>query len=125
MQLQKGGTSAKHPGEQHSLRETPGRSITKTIQQDALDDENAYYVEIDGKKRYVMGDEILGPADFSRQVSERFGQAFSKAWEQAIHIVEQTDRATLEARRKCYEEVYKPRRDELAKAWTALSKQAR
>jgi hypothetical protein len=121
----KGGTSAKHPGEQHTLRETPGRSITKTIQQDALGDENAYYVEIDGKKRYVMGDEILGPVDFSRQVSERFGQAFPKAWEQAIQIVEQTDRATLEGRRKFYEEVYKPRRDELAKAWTALSKQAR
>jgi hypothetical protein len=35
------------------------------------------------------------------------------------------NRATLESRRKFYEEVYKPRRDELAKAWSALSKQAR
>ncbi len=56
----KGSTSSKHPGEQHVLKESPGRSVTKTIQQDALG-----------------------------------------------------------------EEVYKPRRDELAKAWTALSKQAR
>ena len=107
------------------MRETPGRSITKTIQQDALGDETAYYVEIDGKKRYVMGDEILEPDDFSRQVGQRFGQAFPKAWEQALQIVEQTDRATLESRRKFYEEVYKPKRDELAKAWSALSKQAR
>jgi hypothetical protein len=121
----KGGTSTKHPGEQHTLRETPGKNITKTIQQDALGDETAYYVEIDGKKRYVMGDEILGPDDFSRQVAERFGQAFPKAWEQAVQIAEQTDRATLASRRKFYEAVYKPRRDELAKAWSALSKQGR
>ena len=40
-------------------------------------------------------------------------------------IVEQTDRATLESRQHFYEEVYKPRRDELAKAWSALSKQGR
>jgi hypothetical protein len=121
----KGGTSTKHPGEQHMLRETPGKSIPKTIQQDALGDETAYYVEVDGKKRYVMGDEILDPDDFSKQVAERFGQAFPRAWEQALQIAEQTDRETLESRRKFYEEVYKPRRDELAKAWSALSKQAR
>ena len=121
----KGGTGSKHPGEQHVLRETPVRSITKTIHQDALCDEVAYYVEMEGKKRYVMGDEILEPDDFRRQVAERFGQAFPQAWEQAIQIAEQADRATLESRRKFYEEVYKPRRDELAKAWSALSKQAR
>jgi hypothetical protein len=121
----KGGTSTKHPGEQRILREAPVRSITKTIQQDALGDEVAYYVEMDGKKRYVMGEEILEPDDFNRQVAERFGQAFPQAWEQAVQIVEQTDRATLESRRQFYEEVYKPRRDELAKAWSALSKQAR
>ena len=121
----KGGTGTTHPGEQRILRETPVRSITKTIQQATLGDEIAYYVEMDGKKRYVMGDEILEPGDFSRQVAQRFGQAFPQAWEQAVQIVEQTDRATLESRRKFYEEVYKPRRDELAKAWSALSKQAR
>ena len=121
----KGATVSKHPGEQQILREAPARSVTKTIQQEALGDEIAYYVEVDGKKRYVMGDEILEPDDFSRQVAQRFGQAFPQPWEQALQIVEQTDRATLESRRKFYEEVYKPRRDELAKAWSALSRPAR
>ncbi len=119
----KSSASSKHPGEQHTFKEVPGKGITKTIQQDALGDETAYYVEMDGKKRYVMGDEILEPDDFKRQVAERFGQAFLQAWEQALQIVEQTDRATLESRQHFYEEVYKPRRDELAKAWSALSKQ--
>ncbi len=65
------------------MRETPGTSTTTTIQPDALGDEVAYYVEMDGKKRYVMGDEILEPGDFRKPVDERFGQAFPQAWEHA------------------------------------------
>jgi hypothetical protein len=57
------------------------------VQQDALGDEVAYYVEMLGKKRYVMGDEIQEPGDFNRQVAVRFGQAFPQAWEQAVLIV--------------------------------------
>ena len=72
-------------------------------------------MEVDGKKRYVMGDEILEPDDFSRQVAQRFGHAFPQAWEQALQIIEQTDRATLVLQHAFYEEVYKPRRDELQK----------
>ena len=74
------------------------------------------------KKRYMMGEEILEPDDFRRRVAERFGQAFPRSWEQAVQM---TDRAALEARCKFNEKVYKPRRDELATAWSALSKQAR
>lgn len=121
----KGGTGAKHPGEQQVLRETSLRKTSKTIQQDALGDEIAYYVEIDGKRRYVMGEEILEPDDFGRQVEQRFGQAFPEVWQQALQIIEQADKAALASQRRFYEEVYKPRRDELAKAWSALSKQAR
>ena len=121
----KGGPGAKHPGEQQTFQEAPSKRITKTIREGAIGNEIAYYVEMDGKKRYVMGDEILEPADFTRQVEQRFGKAFPKAWEQAVQIVEQAGRETLESQRKFYEEVYKPRRDELAKAWSALSKQER
>lgn len=119
----KGGPSAKRPGEQQTLKATPSKSISKTIQEDTIGNEIAYYVEMDGKKRYVMGDEILEPEDFKRQIEQGFGKAFPNAWKQALQIVEQADKATLESQRKFYEEVYKPRRDELAKAWSALSKQ--
>ena len=121
----KGGTAAKHPGEQHVFQETPLKRITKTVQQDAIGNEIAYNVDVEGKKRYMMGEEVLGPEDFDRQVAQKFGQTFPKAWEQALQVVEQADRATLESQRKFYEEVYKPRRDALAKAWLELSKQAR
>ena len=79
----KGGTSAKHPGEQHTFKGTSGKSAAKIVQEDVLGNELAYYVEMDGKKRYVMGNEILEPEDFKREVEQRFGQAFPKAWEQA------------------------------------------
>ena len=120
----RGATGAKYPGEKRILKETPGKRVARTVQEETLGNEIAYYVEVEGKKRYVMGDDILEPEDFKREVEQRFGKAFPKAWEQALQIVEQMDRATLESQRKFYEEVYKPRRDELAKAWSALSKQA-
>jgi hypothetical protein len=65
----------------------------------------------------------MEPEDFERQVAQRFGQAYPRAWQEALEIVGRAERATLESQRKFYEEVYKPRRDELAKAWSALSKQ--
>ena len=37
----KGGSSSKQPGEQHVLKEAPGRNVTKTLHQDALGDEGA------------------------------------------------------------------------------------
>ncbi len=120
----KGAISAKHPGEPQVFKETPGESATRTIQEDVLGNEKAYYVEKEGKKRYVMGDEVMEPEDFQRQVAQRFGKAYPQAWEQALQLVGQTARATLESQRKFYEEVYKPRRDELAKTWSVLSKQA-
>ncbi|GHO85037.1 hypothetical protein [Dictyobacter formicarum] len=120
-----GGKDKNHPGEPRRLKETPVKKTNKTIQQDTLGNEVAYYVEIDGKKRYVMGEEILEPDDFGWQVEQRFGQAFPEAWQQAVQIIEQTDKATLASQRRFYEEVYKPRRDELAKAWSELSQQAR
>jgi hypothetical protein len=119
-----GASGARHPGEQHVFKEAPGESAPRTIQEDVIGNEKAYYVEKEGKKRYVMGDEVLEPEDFQRQVARRFGQAYPQAWAQALQIAGQAGRATLESQHKFYEEVYKPRRDELAKTWSALSKQA-
>ncbi len=118
------GTRARKPGEVHSLKATPSQRVTKPVQAAQVGKETAYAVELDGKKQYVIGEEVQEPADFHRQVASRFGPAFLQAWEQAVQLVEQADPSTLESPQKFYEEVYRPRRDELAAAWTELSKHA-
>jgi hypothetical protein len=69
---------------------------------------------------FVIGGQSQTSEDFQRQVESRFGTAenFRSAWEEAIRVVGSYDRATLESRQRFYEEVYKPRRDDLSDAWT-------
>jgi hypothetical protein len=69
---------------------------------------------------FVIGDEAQTAAAFDREVVARFGtkENFGRAWDEATRIMEGFDRATLESRRRFYEEVYKPRRDELSDSWT-------
>jgi hypothetical protein len=47
---------------------------------------------------------------------------FEEAWEEALEIVGGFDKETLLSQRGFYENVYKPRRDALAKKWTELSR---
>jgi hypothetical protein len=114
----KRGGGAPHPGESRTVNVTPTHHVTQSLQEDAVGSEHAYYVEIGGKKRYVIGDEAIQPEDFRRQVERRLGNAFPQAWEQALQIVKQTGNDVLRSQRRFYEEVYKPRRDELARAWS-------
>jgi hypothetical protein len=69
---------------------------------------------------FTIGGESQRSADFERQVSARFGtpENFRSAWEEALRIVHRFDRATLESQRLFYDEVYRPRRDQLSDEWT-------
>ena len=69
---------------------------------------------------FAIGGQDQTAADFEQQVAARFGTQgnFRKAWSEAVRIVGSYDRATLESRQRFYEEVYKPRRDELSDSWT-------
>jgi hypothetical protein len=53
-------------------------------------------------------------------VAAHFGtkENFQAAWDEAVRIVGSFDCETLEARRRFYDEVYGPRRDELSDRWT-------
>jgi len=70
---------------------------------------------------FTIGDQDQTLADFDKSVCTRFGtkEHFRAAWEEALRIVGEFDRGTLESRRRFYDEVYRPRRDELSDAWTA------
>lgn len=69
---------------------------------------------------FTIGGEDQTVERFEQQVASRFGTKdhFRAAWDEAMRIVGACDRSTLESRRGFYEEVYRPRRDELSDAWT-------
>ncbi len=94
------------------------QKIQKTFAVTTVGDEPAYSVEIDGKKYFVIGNEIKTSADFKKQIETRFGPAFKGAWKEAIAICRKYDRGVLLSQRYFYATVYKTRRDELAKKWT-------
>jgi len=72
------------------------------------------------KLTFTIGGEAQTPERFDKQVASRFGtkENFDAAWREAMQIVGAFDRETLESRGRFYEEVYKPRRDELSDSWT-------
>ncbi len=85
-----------------------------------LGDEEAYRDPKATELTFTIGDEDQTAELFERQVESRFGtrENFRTAWDEAMRIVASHDRATLESQRRFYEDVYKPRRDDLSDSWT-------
>lgn len=112
------GGSQKKSGKTMSFKISPVNRQKKILDMEAVGDEQAFCVHIKGKRLFVMGDEILKPKDFDKQIERSFGENFDTAWQEALSLVSGIERETLESQKKFYEEVYKPRRDELAKKWS-------
>jgi len=104
-----------------SVEDEKRKKILESFQVFQLGDEMAYSVEIEGRRYFMIGNEVQTEDDFRRQVENRFGGKFDKAWEEAVALCKSLDRGVLLSQRYFYETVYKPRRDELAKKWTELS----
>ena len=85
-----------------------------------LGDDEAYRDPNAKQITFAIGGQSQTVQDFERSVASRFGtkENFRAAWDEAVRIVDGFDRPTLESRRRFYEEVYKPRRDELSDSWT-------
>ena len=67
---------------------------------------------------FTIGGDIQTPDAFTRQVEARFAGTYRQAWAEAQDIVRRYDRAVLEDPDAFFSQVYRPRRDELAKKWT-------
>ncbi len=95
--------------------------IKKSFEIFQLGDEMAYSVIIDGKRYFVIGNEVQTEEDFYKNVEKRFGGKFEEAWKEALEIVRNYDKGVLLSQRYFYETVYKPRRDQLAQKWSELA----
>ena len=86
-----------------------------------LGDEMAYKAKEGRRTYFTIGGEAQTEEDFARQIESRFGKRFEDAWKEALGIIEGFEKETLLSQRAFYEQVYRPRRDELAGKWTELA----
>jgi hypothetical protein len=86
-----------------------------------LGDEMAYASVKQGRTYFTIGGELQTEDDFKRQIEMRFDDGFVKAWKEALRIVHDYPRDILLSQRHFFDEVYKPRRDELASKWAEMS----
>jgi hypothetical protein len=68
-------------------------------------------------RRFEIGEEPQSPEDFDREIARRFPD-WERAWSNAQQIITATPPDDLNSAHRFYEHVYKPRRDELANAWS-------
>ncbi len=99
---------------------TPGPAKPPEREAYRLGDEEAFRDPKAEQLVFAIGDQAQTSVAFDRAVATRFGtkENFRAAWDEALRTVGNYDRATLESRRRFYEEVYKPRRDDLSDSWT-------
>ena len=87
-----------------------------------LGDELAYSSRAGSKLYFTIGKTLQTESDYQRQIMKRFNPIYSKAWKEALQVVRQYPKETLLSQNGFFQEVYKPRRDELAEKWTKMTK---
>ena len=99
-----GGTAKAKPGEEYHL----GQDL-------------AYRDPSSSTLVFILGGKVQTAAEFREKIASRFGRArgFRKAWDEATRIVSEADEDLLNSGETFYSLVYKPRRDDLVKKWTA------
>lgn len=97
------------------------RPIEETRDAYFLGDEMAYKATQGERTYFTIGGELQNEERFKAQIEDRFGDKFSEAWDEALRIVRSFDRRVLLSQKAFYEEVYRPRRDELAAKWTEMA----
>lgn len=104
-----------------SLEEIGRRPVERRRDAYFLGDEMAYISRKDSRSYFTIGGELQTENDFKRQIEKRFGSIFQTAWKQSLEIVKQYPKEVLVSQKGFFEEVYRPRRDELASKWTEMS----
>ena len=117
----KRGFKEKAPPRRREWSEVLRRPVRETREVYFLGDEMAYKAKKGRKTYFTIGGEVQDESDFHRQIEARFGQAFAKAWKEALAIIRQFPEEVLLSQSGFYEQIYKPRRDDLAAKWTELA----
>ena len=108
---------------QRFARQAPGRGkhVSKDSKSYSLGNEMAYTTKRNSRRYFTIGGHPQTEQDFDRQIGARFGPHFAEAWQESRSIIRLYPKEILSSQNRFFAEVYRPRRDELASKWTALS----
>jgi len=97
-----------------------GKPIRKGEKVYFLGNEMAYTTKKSNRIYFIIGGKPQTETDFTRQIEGRFGKHFGEAWKESLAIVRLYPKEVLMSQNRFFNEVYRPRRDELATKWTEL-----
>jgi hypothetical protein len=118
------GTASKGAGTGTGTGAPAGSKSAAAPQEYHLGDELAYAVPQGNKLYFAIGGKTQTEEDFEKQVAVRFGGKFEAAWDEALDYVRHFDRDTLLSGEGFFASVYRPKRDEFAAKWTAMTEVA-
>ena len=110
----------KHAAQRPTGKPFEGR-ITAKRSEAFLGNEMGYTTRKGNRIYFEIGGKPQTEVDFKRQIESRFGKAFSRAWKESLTIVRIYPQEVLSSQNRFFDEVYRPRRDELASKWTEMS----
>jgi hypothetical protein len=110
----------KHVAQLHG-RGLGRKAVARVRQTYFLGDEMAYTARKSNRIYFTIGDEPQTDDDFRRQVESRFGKHYAAAWKESLAIVREYPRDVLLSQNLFFNQVYRPRRDDLASKWTEAS----
>ena len=115
-----------HGGASGGVGQHEGRKVAAPAAPDReeyrLGDELAYRDPRASTLYFTIGGDTQTEKEFQRQIIARFGDAahFDRAWKEATGIVAAASPESLRSGREFYQQVYRPRRDELKDSWSEM-----
>ena len=104
-----------------SHEEISSKPVEKKKDHYFLGNEMAYATKKGNRTYFTIGGKMQTESDFERQVASRFGASFNDAWSESLEIIQEYPKDVLLSQNRFFQEVYKPRRDELASKWSQMS----
>ena len=111
------------PIQSRNLKEISKKPVERRRAAYFLGDEMAYSSKTGSELYFTIGETLQTESDYQRQIMKRFDHIYSKAWKEALQIIRQYPREILLWQNSFFQDVYKPRRDELSAKWTKMSEE--
>jgi len=104
-----------------SRQEISDKPVEKKKDHYFLGNEMAYATKKGKRTYFTIGGKMQTESDFEQQIVRRFGTNFNDAWDESLKIIQEYPKEVLLSQNRFFQEIYRPRRDELASKWSEMS----